>query len=274
MIGPRVGIRVGVNIGAAVGVSADELGGGAANPMAGVTRDATSLIYCPANATEWTTTLSVAGLAGGNPLGLWNCQDASGNLADSIGSQALTVTGVFTYQAAAAGWTRKVITIAGGTNKAIAPAGYADASATSVAWLAYLFMTVTPGGNRNVMVLSDSVANGIRIDHVATAKLTGVDVANTGTTVSNYTGTALFPLLMVFDRTHSTCTFYTALEAKTITFNGTITDGTKGIGAVVATADASANFGYLAAFTGGAAEQLTTAGARSLFTTLGWGPLF
>lgn len=273
MLGARAGVAVGLKVGPAIGVSADPIGPD--SPMAGVTRDATSGIYCPANLTEWQSTLTAAGLSSANtPAGLWLCQDASGNLAAAIGAQALTVTGVLTYQVAAAGWARKVITIAGGTNKAIAPAGFADASANSVAWIGYMYMTAVPGGNRNVLVLSDSVGNGIRIDHTAADKLVGVDVANTVTSANNITGTALFPIAMVFNRTGSTCTFYTLAEAKVVTFNGTITDGTKGIGAVVATADASANWGYLAAFTGAAAEQFTTANYRTLLSTLGWAPGF
>lgn len=274
MIGPRPGLVAGIRAGLAAGISADEIALGGPS-MSTVTRDATSGIYCPSTLSEWQTTLSVAGLSSANtPTGLWLCQDASGNLADVFATQNLTVTGVLTYQVAASGWTRKVITIAGGTNKAIAPAGYANAATTSVAWIGYMYMTAVPGGNRNVLVLSDSVSNGARIDHIATDKLTGVDVANTATTATNITGTALFPIAYVFNRTGSTATFYTLTEAKTITFNGTITDGTKGIGAVVATADASANWGYLTAFTGAAAEQFTTANYRTLLQTLNWVPTF
>jgi hypothetical protein len=274
VIGVRVGLIAGVRVGVAGGINADPIAPDTNNPMASVTRDSTSGIYWPSNVAEWTTTLSVAGLAGGNPTGLWNCQDASGNLADAIGSQVLTVTGAVLYQQAISGWSRKCFAMNATTAKAVAPAGYVPSS-SSTAWLGYLFLTTTPGANRVVFVLSDGATNtGGRFDHTAADKLQPVEGANNAITTNNYTGTAVFPALYVVDWTHSTATLFTHLEARTVTFSALLVDGNKGLGALVGTGDLTARWAGVAAFAGAAAEQFTTSGARSLLSTLGWGPLF
>lgn len=271
MIGPRVGIAVGPRIGAAIGVDANELSalGGAPNPMASVTRDATSAIYCPANASEWTTTLTVAGLAGGNPAGLWLCQEASGNLADAIGANPLVVAGAPTFQNANAGWTRKSVNITATTVQAFSlGAGSFDPSSVSVAWLGYCCLTATPGGNRTVITPTNA-ATSIHVDHQVSNKLIIGCGASTATSVNTYTTSTIFPIAVVYNKTALTCTMYTALEALTVVFSVVI-DGSKGIGAVIGSSDPSAHWAYLTAFTGAAAEQFTTAAMRTLLQTLAW----
>lgn len=104
-IGLRVGAVVGEKIGPAVGLSEDSIGG-----LAGVTFDALSGKYAPANSTEWAIVLSAAGITSGGPSLLWLCQEASGNLADSIGTFTGTMTGApVTYQQPITGWSRKGI---------------------------------------------------------------------------------------------------------------------------------------------------------------------
>jgi hypothetical protein len=94
----RSGIRSGLNP-----------GGGAAppDPMAGVTRDATSLKYAPSNAAEWATTLAVAGITSGNPASCWTFQELSGDAIDTIGSRPFVAAGTPLYQQTVSGWARK-----------------------------------------------------------------------------------------------------------------------------------------------------------------------
>src|SRR5678815_1520650 len=74
----------------------------------GVTRDSTSSIYAPANATEWTALMAAAPLATGNPASTWICQEASGSLLDSIATVHMTQQGAgHLYQQSVPGWTRK-----------------------------------------------------------------------------------------------------------------------------------------------------------------------
>jgi RHS repeat-associated protein len=78
----------------------------------GVTRDATSQWFVPQSYTEWTNLLAGTGIP--NPTNLWKCQEASGNLADSIGTATLTATNVggMAYAQGVTGWTRKAVTLA------------------------------------------------------------------------------------------------------------------------------------------------------------------
>lgn len=90
-----------------------------------ITQDPTSGWYVPANASEWTALLAGTGIS--NPTSCWQCQDASGGLADSIGSQAFTDAGGTSFQVGVSGWSRKAITLAatggGGLETTAGPMG-------------------------------------------------------------------------------------------------------------------------------------------------------
>lgn len=260
-IGPRIGPRLG-------------LVGNTNNPLPTVTRDSSSLIYFPSSAGEWTTTLTAAALAGGNPGGLWLCQDASSNLADAIGANPLVSGGgTPAYLQSNTGLTRKSVNITATTVQAFSIGlGLFDPSTTSVAWYGACCLTATPGGNRTVLTLSNGAAP-LTLAHNAANKLLLTCGAGTATSVNSYTTAITFPVLVVYDLTHSTCTLYTGLEALTVAFVA-VNDGSKGIGAVMLSADSAAHWSYLTAFSAAAAEQFTTSGARTLYSTLGWSPLF
>lgn len=269
MIGLRVGLAVGARVGAAVGISGDELGFGGA--LAGVSQDSTSLKYAPANATEWSTTLGVAGIASGNPSSLYLCQEAAGNLADSIGAVPLVVGSTPSYQQTITGWTRRGVAITATTLQTFSVgAGVgANPAATSVAWLLYVATTVAPGGNRNVVYPSGS-ATPVGLDHIVTGgKLMIRCAAATTNSLNSYTLATVYPLLLVYNRTAGSVTMYTDQEVLAGTYSAAVTDGTKGIGATQGAGDPSSKFFYMSVFSGGAAE-FTTAQARSLLQTLGW----
>lgn len=69
--------------------------------------DAGSGWAVPESTTEWTSLLAGTGI--GNPSDLWLCQEAAGNLADSIGPNVLTAYNIPSYQNAVSGWSRKAI---------------------------------------------------------------------------------------------------------------------------------------------------------------------
>jgi hypothetical protein len=270
VIGPRIGPAVGPRIGVAIGVSTDEVGAGAV-ALPGVTQDSASLKYAPATAGEWATVLSAAGLAGGNPADHYNCQDASGNLTDAIGAVPLVVGGSPLYQQAVTGWTRKAVAITATTVQAFSVAlGVGpDASATSVAWLVYVVTSTTPGGNRNVVYATGSVT-AVGIDHIVSGnKLMIRCGVNTTNSAAAYTLATVYPVLLVYNRTASSVTMYTDQEALVGTFS-VVVDGVKGYGATQGNGDSSSKYLMGSVWSGAAAEQFTTAGARALLQTLGW----
>ena len=74
-------------------------------------RDPTSGILVPASPEEWAVVLAHAGIASPPPDAIWQCEEASGDLADSIGEFSPTaaqgaVEGIpdVAYQEAVAGW--------------------------------------------------------------------------------------------------------------------------------------------------------------------------
>jgi RHS repeat-associated protein len=123
----------------------------------GVTQDATSNWYVPANSTEWTNLLSGTGIS--NPSQLWLMQESSGNLSDSIGTATLTATGTVSYQQSVTGWSRKAVAPqAGGTNYFV---DWNDShlcqpgNSGGCTLLALVAITSTPTADRDVMLLGD-----------------------------------------------------------------------------------------------------------------------
>ncbi len=77
----------------------------------GVTLDAASGKYFPADAAEWAAFIAGAGLSGITvPTSVYNFQEASGNIIDSVGSFNLTAGGTgASYQQTETGFTRKAL---------------------------------------------------------------------------------------------------------------------------------------------------------------------
>jgi hypothetical protein len=72
-----------------------------------VTRDATSGFYCPANLAEWNELLANTGIL--PPSLVWDCQDTSGALVDSIGGHSGTAHGAPQYGVTVSGWSRLAV---------------------------------------------------------------------------------------------------------------------------------------------------------------------
>lgn len=236
--------------------------------MAGVSQDATSLIYCPATNGEWTQTMAAAGISSGNPSALWLLQEASGNPADSIGSFTLTATGAPAYQQAQTGWTRKtiVMTDAASQNMANTSASLPDIATTSAALLIYIAYTGTPAATRNSGTL------GTTTSAIGITTTPNMRVASNANTASGSTvlGTTTIPHVLMVNRTSSTVTGYSATEKVTPTFSSGMTGKKVTLGPTSAASNAPpAGFGYAALFTGAAAE-LTDAQWKALLQVLGW----
>lgn len=207
MIGIRAGIAAGIRAGIATGASEDPIAPTAATGIPGVTRDATSMIYAPASAAEWTlfnaywVGQGLANFPNIAPSIIWTCQDASGNLADTSGNGLTgTVTGApITYQQAVAGWSRVGI-VGADTGTAIAEsvaAGVPDPATVSRLDLGYAICTATPTAIRNLHTLGTGTPSANQIS--TTPRFRGTS----GTTV---TGTvdprgAVRPYSLLYDVT-------------------------------------------------------------------------
>jgi hypothetical protein len=263
-IGARVGSRIGASISVAVGVDKDGICGGGS--MAGVAQDATSLVYCPASASQWSTALAAAGLSVG-PISLYLLQMASGNAADSIGSNTLTAAGVITYQAVVAGWSRVAVSYADAsaanfTNSTTAP----DAGASSLLWLAYQYVSGTPAANRQSLRLGGTTVGSS--NETTAGKYQALFGAQSTTGfASPFTG-AVRPVVLKHDLTNSKAVLYTNQEKLVPTYAALA--GIKvGIGAGALGTPAGGTL-YAALFSGTGAEQFTDAKTKTLLQALNW----
>jgi len=239
----------------------------------GVTRDATSGIYTPANATEWTTFMTAVGLSAlGNPNSLYNCQEASGNLADSIGALALTAAGTPAqgYQQAVTGWSRKGVTIgAGGTARFAAASGTGpNMSTTSALWVFFMAVTTVPPNNRtwgaasaNGAVICTGLVNATPVPNI---NINSVDTVGSISPV----GSTIGPWSIQLDRGNSRAEVTTPKERVQGTFSAAVTDGLKGFGACGGTSlDQTVVYAFMYSGTNG---QMSAANLKALLTAMGF----
>ncbi len=139
-------------------------GGTPPDPFATVTRDATSGIYVPASAAEWTTFIAAAGLSIAVPDALWLMQEASGNPADSIGSLTLTASGIgITYQQSVTGWTRKAIKFADANTSQLRSTGASLPDVSTASQLTLLLAQLAVPSSTAKVMAHGTVRNEIRI---------------------------------------------------------------------------------------------------------------
>lgn len=191
--------------------------------MALVTSDATSGMWTPRSAAEYTSLLAGRGI--GNPILLWMPGDpASGNVPDLIG----TFTGLSSagggvhYQSPVTGWAAKCILLDDGAVAKVVnqDAGLPDISATSALVFAWVGYTGTPGTERSAITLGS--AYGTQTAHdiwassppkMALAWGGGGSGANTSLTVANANG--VHPIVLQHNRSATLQVFQTEAETKT-----------------------------------------------------------
>lgn len=279
-VGAAPTITINVTSGAATVTASSTADAGASNAPAAtqsvqatsvvlVTKDATSGIRCPASSAEWTSLMSVAGLATGNPGSLWLDQQASGSIADSIGAVTCTLDVASpTYQSAVTGWSRLSLRNTDGTslqrwfNTTTAP----NPRTTSTLQFAYIeFPAAAPVLQRGIMAKAGAGAQDVRLD--TTGKIAFVDGATTLT--ANVVSNAVHPVMFLTNITNSTSKLFLDTEKVTGTFVLPANGAFIGFGAVSTATAAGCAFLYSGEFSGAAAE-LTDAQIKTILQTLGW----
>ena len=202
--------------------------------IGGVTRDAASGIYTPANSSEWVTFLNAIGNPVATPNSCWQMQEASGNLADSVGALTLTAAGTPTYQNTVTGtaWTRKAVVIPAGqaTRFAMASGTGPNPGTTSQTWVWLGQFIGTPAAARFCAGLSNGThAFEIGANNVPRA-IIQIDGVTTQGTV-NPVALNISPICIVHDRTNTSDRMYTLVEEIVGTYSAATNDGLKGWGA-------------------------------------------
>lgn len=268
--GLRLGIREGLKIGLTDGVLVDAVATTGINVT--WTIDATSGKGVPADSTEWSDMIVEYGLSLDVPEHLYLCQEAAGNLADTIqgglsGNSPLTKFNSPLYEQAVADWSRKAVRI-DDTTDAFYSLSYGDIDTTSYAVLAYVALTAEPALNRRAINLGSGGTNRMATDVTTAPNYRATIVGDSGYDgTSANPGTTVHPVVMLVNRASSEFTVFTDQDKVTTTW--------------VAPTGTSAYFSfegcetvqvlYAAVFEGTSAE-ISSATVRGMLEALGWSP--
>jgi hypothetical protein len=237
--------------------------------IAGVTRDAASGKYFPANATEWTTFMAAIGLATGNPIDCWGCQDAASPLSNSItGASTLVAAGTPSFQQPVSGYTRLAVTNGTDNSTNRFTGTGSEINTTSQLLLAVMNMpTANPGGTRSFLEMG-AVGTRAAIEMLNTGVMRGVSLANAASGTDGKS--AVRPLTISVNRTTNAVRATTDQDKMLPTFDTTMAGTLIDVWSV-ATGNSSPIAGclYMVRFTGAAAE-LTDAQLKTLLQGLGW----
>lgn len=230
-----------------------------------IARDATSGIYVPASATEWTNFRSYNSLSAANPNSLWLCQESSGNIADSIGSLTLNASSTPLYQQTVTGWSRKAVGMDSANDcfRQLAGTG-PDISTTSQTWLTIFFIPSAPAGARDIIGSGNCTC---QIDSSGRGAIKVISTSTFGTT--NITNTVT-PFAFKYDRTGGTAKVFNSSDKVTGTYNSGTTDGQKGIGQCVGAGSSSFGNHLYACMWSGANAEMTDANLKSLLQAMGF----
>jgi hypothetical protein len=223
----------------------------------------------PATTAEWEALLSAAQLSAISPDHLWQMQESTGNLRDAIGVADLQPLNLTTYADSISGWSR----VAASTIATVANDGYytnatGNLDGTSYFVLAYVAVDGAPAMNASLLGVGQ---NG---DHHYVGLTTTPDFAadaigGSATVGSIGPGSAVHPIALELDATHSTYTIYTDQERIVGPMRATSAQGALTVfGNVTATATVT-HYLYAALWNGAYAER-SDADVKALLTTMGW----
>ena len=233
-----------------------------------VTRDATSGKRFPNSSTEWTNFLAYNGLAAAVPNSMWLCQEAAGNLTDSIGTLTLTANAAPAYQQAATGHSRLGVQLAEVANQRFTAAAAAgpNPTTTSSLWLWFGEFTAAPSGTRVVLSVSDGAVN-FRANILVTPRIRlSINAVNSDGVSDPVAGADVMPMAIKYDRTNSEAKVFTGQEKITGTYSAAVVDGLKGLGTGGA---AAVRFVYGVMWSG-AAGEMSDANLKALLEALGY----
>lgn len=237
-----------------------------------VDRDATSGKRYPSSLTQWqdfnayNVAIGTANFPNVVPASLWLMQEASGNLADSIGSVTMTQTGAgHQYQQAVTGHTRKAVATVDGT---VGQKWLNNTTATNPNTHDTLVLMVlgtpvaSPVAQRDIM--AKAAADDLRIN--TNGKLRAVFGA--AADLVNDCRNRVMPVMVKVDNTNTASQIYTDQEKFTGTYAAPASAALLAFGAQTANA-ATMLYTYAAEFDD-ANARVSDAGAKSLLQALGW----
>lgn len=220
-----------------------------------VTKDATAGIRFPNDATEWSDFRTINSLAAASPTLLWRCQEASGNLAETItGTVALAPAGTgLGYQAAITGYTRVGFsTTDNGTGDfSSTNAALPDPSTTSKLVFALISIGAV-SALRSTMKLAST--NRVATEVSATAKLQCISGANSAAGTNNPTN-GVRPIVTRHNVTGLVDASYSHNDKVVPTYSGLSTGKLTELGGNATRASIAGVYGYACEWDGAGAEM-------------------
>jgi hypothetical protein len=230
--------------------------------------DATSGQAVPADATEWDAFIAANSLTIAAPTNLYLCQEASGNLTDTIGSKTLTASGSPLYQQAVTGWTRKGVGFNGGTAQHFANTAYPAANTSSRFILMYWSgLTAAPLAGGTMLTHGTSIT-AIGVSQNIT---TGRARYRNGATISDTTAAVTAtPIGFLHNIAATTSRLYTNAQKLSPAY-GAAAGTNLYVGAQSGASPVTGVLYYLAIWSGTDGE-VSDAQVLALHTALGWSP--
>lgn len=242
------------------------------NLMGTVTIDSSSNKYVPSSVDEWNTVMTVASVSISAPNHLFLCQEASGDLVDTIGGAItnLSPQNGPLYEQAVSGWTRKAVGFTdGGSNRFILSSGFPDPLTTPYFFLTYMATTdETPAANRFILSLGSAAISGLI--NRSTGHLRTVAGANqTADSTNTFGNNIVRPLTLFADSTGNVTRGGDDQQLQSPTHADA-----SGVRVAIPNASAGASSPtqvlYMAIWTGVQATNFSTANLKAVLQTLGW----
>lgn len=266
MIGPRIGPRPG-RVGLAVGLGEDGIA-----PSTVVSADPTSGKKVPASAVEWALFRSQNSLVVASPDYLHLCQEAAGNLADSIGAATLTALNSPLYAQAVTGWSRVGVKGNQTSQQRFMYASGPNPSTTSIARFCFFQCGTVDATPRQIMGCGavDDVSVSVYLSS-SKARLRYRESANiTDAAAANDYSLAVHPLLLLSDVTNSRARLYTDLEKLSPTFGLGANATNYSLGSLATGTFSATTIIYECGWQGANAETCTDASVKAFFQALGY----
>ncbi len=230
--------------------------------------DAAARQHFPASDAEFTRFKTAKGLTVTNPNGIYNDQEASGNMLDSGPNPVtLTVNASPSYQQPVTGYTRTFWAVADASSARVAAAAGVgpNPATTSSIWLGVYSFGAAPSTTRIFMgPACNASATGVRVGMNSSGQLQ-LSVAGVGVTATpDYSG-GNHLVGVRYDRAHSEVSLLADLTATAGTYNGAaITDQNKGILTAPNSGSGPFKVGYGLRWDGANAEANTDAEMAAL----------
>lgn len=223
----------------------------------------------PANTTEWMELIAARGLGVAPPASLWQMQEATGSLADSIGSVTLNPLNLPTYTNVIPGWTRVGVGTRDTTqNNGFLSKGTGNLNGTS--YLLLLYVTAFPPvtGDRAIAAIGEN-GDYRYVGLTTTNRYQANGIGVTPVTGTADPGTAVHPVLLKINSTMFQHAVYTDQEKIAATWVGPSGAGNNFVVGNGAFGSTSARYLYGALWSGASAE-MSDANIKAMLQAMGW----